>query len=53
MILQEGPSSGEKSYDEITVFKKGSGAHLDLMIGRYISGEICQPPNVPELTPWP
>ncbi|MBT6937897.1 MAG: ornithine cyclodeaminase, partial [Candidatus Marinimicrobia bacterium] len=32
------PSSkgGRKSNDEITIFKNGGGAHLDLMIAKYL-----------------
>ena len=34
-------ASARKSGDEITVFKNGGGAHLDLMIADYISGAVA------------
>ncbi|MCT7378071.1 ornithine cyclodeaminase family protein [Chelativorans salis] len=35
--LVHGRTDGRRSRDEITVYKNGGGAHLDLMIARYIS----------------
>jgi ornithine cyclodeaminase len=34
-------TTARKSVDEITVFKNGGGAHLDLMIADYISGAVA------------
>lgn len=33
-------AAGRTSVEEITVFKNGGGAHLDLMIARYLSGLV-------------
>ena len=38
--LVTGAVPGRRSTDEITVFKNGGGAHLDLMIARYITGRV-------------
>ena len=35
-------TTARKSDDEITVFKNGGGAHLDLMIADYISGAVAR-----------
>lgn len=35
-----GSAAGRTSSDEITVFKNGGGAHLDLMIADYIAGKM-------------
>lgn len=32
--------AGRQSESEVTLFKNGGGAHLDLMIARYIAGEV-------------
>jgi ornithine cyclodeaminase len=37
----DGDGMGRRSDDEITLFKNGGGAHLDLMTARYILGRIC------------
>ena len=38
--LVQGQTGGRRSDDEITVYKNGGGAHLDLMIARYISDKV-------------
>ena len=38
--LAQGQTSGRHSNGEITVYKNGGGAHLDLMIARYISDKV-------------
>ncbi|MCT9000422.1 ornithine cyclodeaminase family protein [Chelativorans intermedius] len=38
--LVQGRASGRRSDDEITVYKNGGGAHMDLMIAHYISGKV-------------
>jgi ornithine cyclodeaminase len=35
--------AGRRSDGEVTVYKNGGGAHLDLMIARYISGKLVAP----------
>jgi ornithine cyclodeaminase/alanine dehydrogenase-like protein (mu-crystallin family) len=40
--LVRGQAAGRRSASEITVFKNGGGAHLDLMIARYISGKAAE-----------
>lgn len=37
-----GGTTGRRSDDEITLFKNGGGAHLDLMIAQYIAGKIAE-----------
>ena len=40
--LVRGQAGGRRSEREITVYKNGGGAHLDLMIARYISGRVAE-----------
>ena len=35
-------AAGRRSDDEITLFKNGGGAHLDLMIAQYITGKVAR-----------
>ncbi len=37
-----GRAQGRRSGEEITLFKNGGGAHLDLMIARYLSGILAK-----------
>ncbi|PZQ47477.1 MAG: ornithine cyclodeaminase [Rhodovulum sulfidophilum] len=39
LVARDAPA--RTSEDEITLFKNGGGAHLDLMIARYISGAVA------------
>lgn len=41
--LAKDSATARSSPDEITVFKNGGGAHLDLMIARYITGLVMPP----------
>jgi ornithine cyclodeaminase len=38
--LIAGEQTARRSREEITVFKNGGGAHLDLMVARYIADAV-------------
>ena len=40
--LASGRTEGRQSEHEITLFKNGGGAHLDLMIAKYITDKVAQ-----------
>jgi ornithine cyclodeaminase len=40
--LVQGRAAGRHSDSEITVFKNGGGAHLDLMIAHYIAAKVAE-----------